>query len=152
MISSRAPGHFERIYRSNPDPWEYLTSPYEREKYRHSLEVLGPARYLSGLEVGCSIGVLTQMLAARCDALLGVDFVDQALREAVDRCADLPWVRFERMQVPAQWPEGQFDLIVLSEVLYFLIGADIDRLAAHVGRSLMPGGRVLLVNWLGRGR
>ena len=139
MSGSRDPDHFERIYQTNPDPWGYLTSTYEIAKYHHSLEVLGGARFRAGLEIGCSIGVLTRMLAAQCDALMGVDFVDHALREAAKRCSDRPWVRFEKRQVPADWPKGRFDLIVLSEVLYFLVPEDIDRLADRVDRGLLPG-------------
>jgi SAM-dependent methyltransferase len=150
MSGSHEPSHFERLYQSNPDPWGYLTSPYEAAKYRHALEVLGDARFSNGLEVGCSIGVLTQMLAARCDALLGLDVVDRALGDATVRCSDLFWVHFEKMRAPAAWPSGRFDLIVLSEVLYFLVPADIERMAARVANSLMVGSRVLLVNWLGK--
>ena len=150
MNGSHEPAHFERLYQSNPDPWGYLTSSYEAAKYGHALEVLGDARFSNGLEVGCSIGVLTRMLAARCDALLGLDVVDQALEDATARCSDQFWVHFEKMRVPAAWPSGRFDLIVLSEVLYFLVPADIERMAAHVASSLMVGARVLLVNWLGK--
>jgi len=150
MNGSHDPSHFERIYQSNPDPWGYQTSAYEAAKYQHVLGVLGERRFSSGLEVGCSIGVLTRMLAARCDALLGVDVVDQALEAAAARCADQLWVRFEKMQVPASWPGGSFDLIVLAEMLYFLVPEDIERVAARVVSSGMVGTRVLLVNWLGK--
>ncbi|MFO1027995.1 MAG: SAM-dependent methyltransferase [Acetobacteraceae bacterium] len=150
MTGSHDPAHFERLYQWKVDPWDYLTSEYETAKYRHTLSVLGPTQFSAGLEVGCSIGVLTRMLAARCDSLLALDVVDQALQAAQARCADQPWVRFARLQVPSGWPDERFDLIVLSEVLYFFTSADIDRIAAHAASSLLPGGRVLLVNWLGR--
>jgi SAM-dependent methyltransferase len=150
MSGSRDSSHFGQLYQSNPDPWGFLTDPYEAAKYRHSLEVLGERRFVSGLEVGCSIGVLTRLLAARCDALLALDIVDQPLQAAAQRCADQPWVRFRQMQVPGQWPAGRFDLIVLSEVLYFLSPADIDRCAALVAGSVLPNAKVLLVNWLGQ--
>ena len=146
---SRPATHFQRLYQSNPDPWGFTTSPYEQAKYRHTLKTLGNRRFTSGLEVGCSIGVLTRMLAPRCDSLLGIDIVEDPLTEARARCADQPHVRFERMQVPLQWPAGRFDLIVFSEVLYFLCAADIEHCAQHVLHSLPRGGMVVLVNWLG---
>jgi 2-polyprenyl-3-methyl-5-hydroxy-6-metoxy-1,4-benzoquinol methylase len=150
MIGSRDSSHFARLYQSNPDPWGFQTDPYELDKYRHTVEALGGHRFVSGLEVGCSIGVLTRMLAPECETLLAIDIVDQPLEAAAKRCSDQPWVRFQRMQVPDEWPDQRYDLIVLSEVLYFLSPSDIDRCVQRIGGSLLPGARVLLVNWLGQ--
>src|ERR1700760_4307280 len=150
MTGSRDPSHFARLYQSNPDPWGFRTDPYEQAKYHHSIEVLGGHRFTAGLEVGCSIGVLTRMLAPMCATLLAVDIVDEPLAAAAKRCADQWWVRFGRMRIPEEWPDQRFDLIVLSEVLYFLSPVDIDRCASRVGGGLLPGTKVLLVNWLGQ--
>jgi 2-polyprenyl-3-methyl-5-hydroxy-6-metoxy-1,4-benzoquinol methylase len=150
MTGSRAALHFKRLYQSNPDPWGFRTSAYERTKYRQTLFALGDRHFTSGLEVGCSIGVLTSALAARCDTLLGVDIVEDPLEAARSRCVDQPQVQFRRMQVPVEWPEGWFDLMVFSEVLYFLSATDIGRCASRVLGSLLPAGMVVLVNWLGQ--
>jgi 2-polyprenyl-3-methyl-5-hydroxy-6-metoxy-1,4-benzoquinol methylase len=150
MTVSRSAAHFERLYRLNPDPWSFETSPYEQAKYRETLAVVGNRRFIAGLEVGRSIGTLTRMLAPRCDTLLAVDIVEDPLRAARTRCADQPHVRFQQMRVPAEWPSQSFDLIVFSEVLYFLSVADIDRCAECVLGSLLPRGMVVLVNWLGQ--
>ena len=149
MTRSRDRSHFAPIYSANQDPWGYHTSPYEHAKYDLTLAMLGARRFTSGLEVGCSIGVLTRRLAMRCDRVLGIDFMAQPLATARRHCADLPSVRFATARVPDEWPSGPRDLIVLSEVLYFLTAVDIDRCVAKVARTLAPGGRVLLVNWLG---
>ncbi|PPQ28897.1 SAM-dependent methyltransferase [Rhodopila globiformis] len=150
MTRSRSAAHFQRLYDASPDPWGFAGNAYEQAKYRQTLEALDGRRFASGLEIGCSIGVLTRMLAPRCEALLGIDLVEQPLAAARARCADQPWVRFRRMRVPGAWPVGRFDLIVLSEVLYFLAPADIDRTAGLVCGSLVPGVCVILVNWLGQ--
>jgi len=150
MTESRSPAHFQRIYDANPDPWGFASKPYEQEKYRRTVQALGGRRFASGLEIGCSLGFLTRMLAPECEALLGVDLLEQPLEAARQRCADQPRVRFERMQVPGEWPDGRWDLIVLSEVLYFLTPADIDRCAGRVLASLLPNAMVVLVNWLGQ--
>lgn len=101
------------------------------------------------LEVGCSIGVLTGRLAPRADKLIGVDFSPAAVAAARARCAQYPGVRIEQMQVPQQWPEGRFDLILFSEILYFLNNTDLMQACVHTERSLLPGGLVLLVNYTG---
>lgn len=146
---STPPEHFDALYSSRGDPWNLAGSPYEDAKYRTTVAQLGPRRFRRGLEVGCSIGVLTARLADACDALLGVDCAGQALAEARHRCAALPHVRFARLILPEQWPEGVFDLIVLSEILYFWDATDIALAARRTIASLAEGGLVLTVNWRG---
>ena len=141
--------YFAEIYASDPDPWRFTSSAYEAEKYDATLRALPRARYANALEVGCSIGVFTRMLAPRCGALTALDIAEAALEAARARCADVPQVRFVRGAVPEVWPEGRFDLIVFGEMLYFLSPADLARLVARVEASLSPGGDCLLVHWLG---
>jgi 2-polyprenyl-3-methyl-5-hydroxy-6-metoxy-1,4-benzoquinol methylase len=146
-MSSRPPSYFERIYARNPDPWAFETSDYEREKYDATIAALGGRRFVSVLEIGCSIGVFSLRLAAHCERLLAVDVAESALARARSRCALLANVRFENRRLPQDWPAQKFDLIVISEVLYFLNPADIRRLAKRATASLSPGGHVLLVNY-----
>jgi SAM-dependent methyltransferase len=144
------PGVFERVYAEDEDPWRYRDSPYEVAKRRATLAALGRRRYRSGFEAGCSIGILTRGLARRCARLLAVDFADAALAGARQACRGLPQVRFRRAVLPRDWPRGQsFDLIVYSEILYYLGAPDLARLARRSAASLRPGGEVLLVNWTG---
>jgi cyclopropane fatty-acyl-phospholipid synthase-like methyltransferase len=143
------PEYFDRLYAADLDPWKFATSPYERGKYALTLNAMPRPRYRSALEVGCSIGVLTRSLASRCDVVVAIDAAQTALVEARRRCADLPSVRFEHMFVPEQWPDGIFELILLSEVVYYLSPEDVGRLASRVTRSLSRGGSVILVHWTG---
>jgi len=144
---SREAAYFERLYAANPDPWNFTSSAYEQRKYAATIEVLGGHCFSRGLEIGCSIGVLTKVLARHCTKLLALDVADQALAQARARCAGEQHVAFANMQVPRNWPAGQFDLIIFSEVLYFLDIADIERTAALADASLAPGGVLLLVNY-----
>src|ERR1700690_3707434 len=143
------PSYFDALYTADPDPWNFGASPYERDKYALTLNAMPKARYRSALEVGCSIGVLTRLLASRCDAVVAIDAARSPLVEAKRRCADLPAVRFEHMFVPEQWPDGGFDLILLSEVVYYLNPEDVSPPAARVTPSLAQGGFVILVHWTG---
>lgn len=147
--TSIPPTYFDEMYARDPDPWRFAKSDYERDKYAATLAALPRARYVSALEIGCSIGVLTRQLADRCDSLLSLDVAEAALEHARSRCADQPHVRFERRLVPAEWPEGRFDLILLSEVIYYLARDDVRRLAARVDAAAVPGCDILLVHWLG---
>ncbi len=143
---SLPPSYFDHIYERTLDPWSFETSEYEANKYRHTLAALPRKRYASALEVGCSIGVLTRQLAARADTLLSVDVSEVALGAARRRCASLPGVRFARMQVPKEQPNGLFDLIVVSEVAYYWQRQDLDRAIAIFASHQTPGSHLLLVH------
>ena len=143
-------GHFEQIYSRAADPWHFADSPYEQAKYAASLAALPRPHYRAGFEVGCSIGVFTNMLAKRCDHLIASEPVAPALEAARQRCADQPWVQFRSDFVPRDWPSEQFDLIVLSEVLDYLGATDITALAERLRDSLAGGGDLLLVHWVGK--
>lgn len=143
------PGYFELLYQRDPDPWGFATSEYEREKYAATLAALPRERFARGFEVGCSIGVLTRQLAERCDALVAVDVAGAALAQARERCAGLGGVEIARMAVPGEWPAGWFDLVLFSEVLYYLGLDGIAEAARRTLDCLEPGGTVLLVNWRG---
>jgi SAM-dependent methyltransferase len=148
-LETLGPDYFDSVYASDPDPWKFASSVYERNKYASTLAGLPKPRYASALEVGCSIGVLTRALAARCDRIVAVDVAQAPLMEARRRCAGVSNVRFEQMFVPEQWPDGAFDLILLSEVVYYLQAQDVTRLALRVIQSLAPRGDVVLVHWTG---
>jgi SAM-dependent methyltransferase len=124
---SRDAAHFDRIYRRSADPWQFRSSPYERAKYAATMAALPSRRFRAALEIGCSIGELTRLIAKRADGVHGIDIAKAALAEAEKNCAELP----------------------LSEVLYFLSPDDIATTAGRVSQSLTPGGVVMLVNFLG---
>lgn len=141
--------YFDALYRSDPDPWGFRTSAYEQEKYEATLAALSRPRYGRALEVGCAIGVLTRQLAARCDRLLAIDGSETALAAARIECDGIAAVDFACGTVPADFPAGGFDLIVLSEVLYYLVPADLEAVAARCLGALQPDGEVILCHWLG---
>ena len=146
---AREPGYFDALYAADPDPWRFETSAYECAKYDDTIAALPRHRYRRVVEIGCSIGVLTERLAAHCDELLGIDVADAPLARARARCAALPHVRFARMRVPDEMPAGGFDLVVLSEVLYYFDGPTLDRLARRLAATVEAGGDLILVHWLG---
>lgn len=146
------PEIFERLFQSSSDPWGFESRPYERQKLARVLECLPDAPVSFAVELGCAIGVGTLALAQRCGRVLAVDASENALSIARQRCGAQGHVTFLRAFLPADYPVAEAsgcDLVLISEVLYFLTAEDIRRLAVMVAESLVPAGHILLVNWTG---
>ncbi|OYU91589.1 MAG: SAM-dependent methyltransferase [Bradyrhizobiaceae bacterium PARB1] len=139
--------YFERRYRENIDPWDVRSSAYEREKYDATVAALTRPTYPRVLEVGCSIGVLTAKLSQRSGRLLAIDASQTAIDAA--RGSAPTNVTFEKRVLPGDFPKGPFDLIVLSEVLYYFSEADLGFVADRCCEALAPDGEMVLCHWLG---
>ena len=140
-------GYFDRMYAGARDPWRLASRWYEQRKYALTMASLTRLRYRSAFEPGCSVGTLTELLAPRCEALLSVDRVPAAVEQARSRIGPRPGVRLAVMAVPEQWPDERFDLVVLSELGYYLDGAGLERLVAASVAALEPGGELVAVHW-----
>ena len=141
------PDYFDGVYAANADPWGFETSDYERGKYAHTLRSLPRSAYRNAFEIGCSLGVLTAQLAPLCERLLAVDGSETPLVRARELCRDLPNVEIAQMQVPDQFPDGKFDLILVSEVGYYWSPADFNAAQSTILDHLEPGGHLMLVHW-----
>lgn len=140
---------FEALFAANPDPWDFETSAYEREKRAHTIDALDGRRFRKGLEVGCATGMLTKDLADICNRIVGIDVSERALSIAKYTLQDCPNIDLRQGEIPVDWPAQTFDLIVFSEVLYFLDEQEIRQTSVCAYRSLAPEGIVLTVNWIG---
>jgi len=142
---------FERIYEASVDPWDYRTSAYEREKYADTMAAL-PARPIgSALELGCSIGVFTTQLAACCKQVLALDFAPRALALARERVGELENVQLLQASFPEQAPPGPWDLVLCSEILYYLDEQALLRATRWLAGQLQTGASVVAVSWRGKG-
>jgi hypothetical protein len=139
--------YFTRMYQEAEDPWRLGTRWYEQRKYALTLAALPQARYRSGFEPACSVGALSRLLAQRCDRLLCCDRSPRATATARARLADCPHARVEQRLLPQQWPDDTFDLIVLSEFLYYLDPDGVRSLLDRAVGSLDPGGTLVAVHW-----
>jgi protein-L-isoaspartate O-methyltransferase len=139
--------YFREMYRGSADPWSLAERWYEERKYALTLAALPARRYRRAFEPGCSVGVLSARLAGRCDELLSWDREAAAVEQAALRLRTCPNAHAAAGTVPGQWPDGAYDLIVLSEVLYYLGTAELERTARAATASLEPGGHLVVAHW-----
>jgi predicted O-methyltransferase YrrM len=138
---------FEARYRTDPDPWAYETSGYEREKYATTLAACGPGPFRCALELGSSIGVFSAMLAPRCERLVTVDVAPTAVAAARERLATLPQVAAVLGEIPEAIPPERFDLVVASEILYYLAPDRLEQTLELVLSRMRRGARLVAVHW-----
>lgn len=140
---------FDSIYARSDDPWSYETSAYEASKYRATIAALPDRPIRSALEMGCSIGVFTSMLAERCERVVAADFSPLAVERARARLGSRANVVLEQRDLRGSLPDGPFDLVVCSEVLYYWQRADVESVLDAVEARLDADGAVVAVNWRG---
>lgn len=141
--------YFDALYNDNSDPWQYQTRWYEKRKRDMCLAVLPKAKYTSAIELGCGNGVFSTLLASRCHALVSIDGNKQAVQLAKQRLAEVGHVKVIQGVIPSVLPttKSHFDLIVISEILYYLSANDIDTVIAWIQQNLAVGGTLLCCHW-----
>ena len=141
---------FEARYRADADPWGTLTDPYELEKRRRTLAACGPGPFAAACELGAGLGALAAELAPRCGRLLALDVAPTAVAGAAERLAPFTHAEARLAVMPDDLPSDErFDLIVASEVLYYLDPGALAVTAAWAARALVTGGRLVAVGWIG---
>ncbi|MGR3563899.1 MAG: SAM-dependent methyltransferase [Heliomarina sp.] len=144
-MTSVSLNRLNEIYASSDDPWAFATSAYEQERFRATRNALRQLSYASALEIGCGNGELARYIAPLCKAYLGMDAVEKALNAAREKNPD---AHFIKGYYPCDLPRGPFDLIILSEFLYFLDASDIVYLAAQIAHN-WPRAEIICVTYLG---
>jgi len=146
-MAKMSAAEFEARYVADPDPWGYTTSPYEREKYAATLAAAGLARSAARWSSAGSIGVFSQALAPRCDSLITLDAAPTAVSAARTRLAGHPGVNVILGAIPADIPRRPYDLVVASEILYYLLPSELAATLVVLRRLLIAGGRLVAVHW-----
>ncbi|MFP5071871.1 class I SAM-dependent DNA methyltransferase [Pseudonocardia nantongensis] len=135
----------DRLY-SRPDPYGIGANPYEQRKYGTVMDTLAGRRFERVLEVGCGEGDLSVRLAGHTRGLLGVDISAAAVERAAARVPDATFVR---RTLPRELPDGTFDLIVCTDVLYYWEPVTLRVGVAALLDRLRPGGVLLAYHYRG---
>ena len=146
-MSATPDEYFDSMWATGEDPWAHGRRWYEARKYDLTVAALPAERYRSAFEPGCGAGFLSERLAGRADHLLAMERAFRGADATRRRCAALPNVEVRRGRIPADWPDDDFDLIVLSEVLYYLDDEELEQVLARAGSALAAGGHVVAVHF-----
>lgn len=147
MPLSKTLSHLSRLYEGSEDPWNHRSSPYEAAKYEATLAAIGPGPFKDALEIGCGNGELARRLAPRCRRLTAMECILAAADAARHSLAQFAQVRVLHGSAPQDLPKMQPDLVVLSEVLYFMTPHEIASLGQWLNKN--AAGLIVAVNWTG---
>ena len=145
LVSS---GHdyFNNFFAEKEDPWNY-TSAYEQKKYEQTLAMLPHLRIRNALEIACAEGHFTIQLAPRVDSLIAADISQIAIDRAARRCKGINNIRFQGLDLVRDPLPGIFELIVCSEVLYYVGEYDtLEIVARKLVEALQSEGYLLMAH------
>ena len=138
---------FDRIYRrAARDAWGYGGDDFTHKRYQVLLEELPKDKVRKVLEVGCAEGHLTRLLARHVQEIFACDISEIAIGRAMANCADLGNIRFAAMDIRRDIPRGDFDLILYSDVLYYLAKKEVTQLLRDSAMALREGAFLMFSN------
>jgi len=141
---------FEHLYRATPDPWSFASSDYERRRFARILAFVPQRCFRRVFEPGCSSGELTAALARRCGHVTAIDIAETAVAAARERCRRFDNVDVRLGSVLDEPPRGPFDLVVFSELGYYLSDRDLIDVGSMLASRIEPSGQLLASHWTGR--
>jgi len=153
-ISLKAQSFFDDLW-ARGDPWELEASDFERERYARLIAMLDQSKYARILEIGCGAGAFSRLLAPMAQQLIALDVSSRAIAAARAAQGSINHVEFRAANVMDYDPkaEGPWDLIVMSETIYYLGWLysffDVAWLASELFAATRTGGELLLANTQG---
>ncbi len=129
MRSKYNKDYFENKF-SSADPWNYTSSKYEYKKYREQIAISDKyAKNPSSiLEIGCAEGMFTEMIHREhpSSQITAIDISDKAIERARQKqVGNTTFIRTDIVDFIESNDRGPFDIIYLSEIIYYL-GASLS--------------------------
>lgn len=138
---SGEPAYWDCVF-AEPDPWNY-GSEYEQKKYAQSLSLVPEQSLARVAEVACAEGHFTAMLAPRVGRLFASDISPVALERTRDRCRAWSNITYTVLDILTDELPAGMDLIVCSEVLYYLPEHRLPWIVEKLSRALRQDGYLL---------
>lgn len=139
---------FEEIYATEDDPWSIGDADSERYDLYVERILSGSRRRGTALELGCGQGAFLARLNGAFEHLAGVELSARAIDRGRAR---FPFIEFSQGSLAdldaALAGAGEFDTIIVSDVLYYLKERERRQAVAWVANHLAPGGLAFLAGW-----
>lgn len=141
---------FDAVYRNDSDPWQVHSSFYEQRKLAIVLATLSQLRYERAWDPACGVGELVLRLAERCGSVLASDASTVAVDLTAQHTAGDPRITVREVTLPAAAASlggGGFDLVVLSEFMYYLDAPARSATLTSLSTVTVPRAEVVSLHW-----
>ena len=99
------------------------------------------------LECACGTGLLTGVIAPRCNDLIATDFSANLLKRTQKKYGKYGNVHIERANIlQLAYPDERFDVVVAANVIHLL--DDPHRALRELERVCKPGGKMILPTYM----
>jgi SAM-dependent methyltransferase len=135
-------GDFEKMYQDIEDPWgcHQGSGSLNNRIFCHLL--FDDKKYPSILDIGCGLGDLTDLFR-RCNEggdVTGWDISPTAVEKAQERFSE---IRFESKNILTDPIDQKYDLITISEILWYILD-DLDDVFKKLRTGLKNGGTLAI--------
>ena len=101
------------------------------------------------LECACGTGMLSLVIAEKCEFLTATDFAPGMLKQAKKNCSALSNIRFEMADITKlPYPDGSFDKVVAGNVIHLL--DEPLKALGELDRVCRPGGLLIIPTYMNR--
>lgn len=148
-------GYFEEMYSSEEEPWRYSARAAEVLRHERILQLVAGLAPGKVLEIGPSLGLLTEKLIAHY-SVTAIDLAPAAVRRARARLhahsARPAWLVGSVLGLPLR--TRSFDLVLASDgpMSWYLSAPERVRAYEQIHLALRPGGHAIITEYLRRRR
>jgi SAM-dependent methyltransferase len=154
LLAEKAQSYFEGLW-STGDFWDLEHSELNQASYACQISLLDDRRYGRALELGCGAGYFTRELAKIADSVVAVDVAPSAIEQARAFGLDPDAVDFRIANIMDYdyRAEGPWDLVVMSDTIYYLGWLysmfDVCWLGSELFGATAENGRMMMANTYG---
>jgi SAM-dependent methyltransferase len=139
---------FDEIYATEQDPWSIGDADSDRYNLYVDGILAGSRLRGSVLELGCGYGAFLARLHGQFDRLYGIELSVRAVERGRERFPFIEFAQGSLADLDAALPRpGEFDTIVVSDVLYYLRERDRRAAMAWIAGHLARDGLAFIAGW-----
>lgn len=127
------------------DSWSYTADPAHLERLQRILKALSPSEGKKVLELGCAEGFITKEIAKQAAQVVACELSPLAAERTRNACKGLS-VRVIVGDIRTCLPKETFDIILASDVFYYLTAAELSRVADTLAHGAAEDGRLIMAN------